>query len=478
MLLKIEVCQFLLNKFAAVLSFICLVSLSGTLSAATVSLVDNSKSSIGCEVKLEGVIEEGDVERLTAAIVEVKSRRDYWLDAVLNSYDFRVCFNSPGGSYLEGIEIARIIDVPTGVDEGDICESACFLAFMSGINTTFQENDFGVVWQDRVMHPLASVGYHAPALNIKAGNFSAEEVNKAYRIALFSVAELIKLRKEKYGSYIFRDYLFEDMLRIPPNKMKHIRTVEQAIKAQIMVFPVVFPGVEKSLENASQYPQDKNYGGFAHACRAMGLMVDDFGVDEGPHRPKISTDQGYVFFSAAFDLGESGTGCELHQSIPDGSTSTWFVGDGSAKDGDANIGTQGSLAAFMYYPPLTEINTLKYPFNHAELNLEFLSGFGGKDDKRLLSCAVGDTTARVTNVQNFTNLRRQAGMNGQVTGPVPLGAQLSVINPGNFLRTDRCAAACNGTNQNAVKQCIDNNDVWIEVEYIGRRGFLSRKFLE
>ena len=98
--------------------------------------------------------------------------------------------------------------------------------------------------------------------------------------------------------------------------------------------------------------------------------------------------------------------------------------------------------------------------------------------RSLLSCGIKKPTATITNVQNYTNLRQQAGLNGQVIGQVPLSATISVFNPGSFLRYDRCAAACNGTNRNAIKQCIDNNDVWIEVQYNGRRGFLSRKFLE
>ena len=94
-----------------------------------------------------------------------------------------------------------------------------------------------------------------------------------------------------------------------------------------------------------------------------------------------------------------------------------------------------------------------------------------------LTCKVGKGGARLTNVKTFANLRQQAG-NGRVISQVPLGAQVSVINPGSFLRYERCAATCNGTNENAIKQCIDNNDVWIEVQYNGRKGFLSRKFLE
>ena len=95
-----------------------------------------------------------------------------------------------------------------------------------------------------------------------------------------------------------------------------------------------------------------------------------------------------------------------------------------------------------------------------------------------MTCAFTNTSGSITNVKNFTNLRQEAGLKGKTIGQVPLGASVSVVNPGGYLRYDRCAAACNGTNQNAIKACIDNNDVWIEVLYNGRRGFLSRKFLQ
>ena len=94
------------------------------------------------------------------------------------------------------------------------------------------------------------------------------------------------------------------------------------------------------------------------------------------------------------------------------------------------------------------------------------------------TCAIARSSAEIKNVQNYTNLRQKAGLNGQVIGQVPLGATVSVVSPGSFLRYDRCAAACDGTNQNTIKQCIDNNDVWIKVQHNGRSGFLSRKFLE
>jgi hypothetical protein len=98
--------------------------------------------------------------------------------------------------------------------------------------------------------------------------------------------------------------------------------------------------------------------------------------------------------------------------------------------------------------------------------------------KALNTCSINELTARISNVQNYTNLRQKAGLQGRVIGQISLGEKVSVVNPGDFLRYDRCAAACDGTNQNAIKQCIDNNDVWIKVQHNGRSGFLSRKFLE
>ena len=98
--------------------------------------------------------------------------------------------------------------------------------------------------------------------------------------------------------------------------------------------------------------------------------------------------------------------------------------------------------------------------------------------KALNTCSIKELIARISNVENYTNLRQQAGLNGRVIGQVGLGETVKIINPGTYLRYDRCAAACEGSNQNAIKACIDNNDVWIEVQHNGRRGFLSRKFLE
>ena len=93
-------------------------------------------------------------------------------------------------------------------------------------------------------------------------------------------------------------------------------------------------------------------------------------------------------------------------------------------------------------------------------------------------CWINEQTARISNVQNYTNFRQRAGLNQPVLGQISLGERVTLTNPGTYLRTDRCASICNESNQQLIKQCIDNNEVWIEVRYRGRVGYLSRKFVE
>ena len=96
----------------------------------------------------------------------------------------------------------------------------------------------------------------------------------------------------------------------------------------------------------------------------------------------------------------------------------------------------------------------------------------------MLACGISEPTTQVSNVQNYTNFRQRAGLNQPVLGQISLGERVTLTNPGTYLRTDRCASICNESNQQLIKQCIDNNEVWIEVRYRGRVGYLSRKFVE
>jgi hypothetical protein len=131
---------------------------------------------------------------------------------------------------------------------------------------------------------------------------------------------------------------------------------------------------------------------------------------------------------------------------------------------------------YLFYSPSTKIANL--PTTTEILNEKFTERFSYLRSSGAKECGFYNPVSRIIGVQSFTNLRQEAGLNGRVVGQIPLGATVQILNPGRYLRYDRCAAACDGANQNAIMQCIDNNDVWIEVQYNGRTGFVSRKFLE
>ena len=203
--------------------FITLMAPLSAVSAATFEIV--SGSAIGCSLKISGLIEQGDADRLKKFV------GDEWQP------EGRVCFDSPGGSFIEGIRLAEEMRGGTGVDEGDRCESACFLAFMAG---SFNRMEDRTPVTDRVMHPAARVGFHSPSLSIEDGQYTSAEISKAYALALRSIAELVRFREGR-PTYVFRDMLLDEMLRVPPDTMRFIETVGDAVLFDITVDPVILP---------------------------------------------------------------------------------------------------------------------------------------------------------------------------------------------------------------------------------------------
>lgn len=109
------------------------------------------------------------------------------------------------------------------------------------------------------------------------------------------------------------------------------------------------------------------------------------------------------------------------------------------------------------------------------------------------SCWLTSPTARVTNVNEYVNLRRQPDFSARVIRRVPLGEQvrpvrfdnLSVI--GQERARHSCINACQAFGANPddrsardrVQKCIDDNMLWYEItDARGNRGWVSRKFLK
>lgn len=467
---------------------VAVAMLGSSTTAATIEEV--SGSQIGCTLKVSGLLEDGDAERVASHVGEG------W------QYDGRICFDSPGGSFMEGLALARAIRrTPTGVDDGDRCESACFLAFMAG---TLHRMEDRTPVADRVMHPGAHVGYHAPSLRLPGGRYGAREVSEAYDLALLTIADLIQLRNERYISravygelYEFRDELIEDMMRTPPDTMRYVETVGDAAFLNIQIHPV-------------ELPENLTYRHAAQACRALGRISQDFDMTEEYNTPTLTITEGSASFSAFFNRGESASRCTityyLSGSAAPALNTDWTIGRAFVEDWwiDPN---DFEVAAYMHYPFDMPIVALRAPTGYSYANYardlrgmvpppagedRSHTGFNGGHTVPLSVCFPTSSDFVVTNVEEYVNIRQSPGFGGTVVEEAPLGSGLTLLasrnvsGVGTSQQIRRCQRVCerlqdapgNQSAQAGVRQCLDDNVLWYRVRTeAGNEGYVSGRFL-
>lgn len=152
--------------------------------------------------KLKGEIDEGDVQRLDAAIQVsgITHAQDPWRKMV-------VSLDSPGGSYHEGLDLAlafRRRGLSTVVRSGDQCLSACAIAFLGGAELPKDPNPVGEddplpdQLPDRSLEPGAVLGFHAPYLDVPNDSYDAATVADAYRSAVLGISRLVAIADRLY----------------------------------------------------------------------------------------------------------------------------------------------------------------------------------------------------------------------------------------------------------------------------------------
>ncbi|MCB1418542.1 MAG: hypothetical protein KDJ74_05890 [Notoacmeibacter sp.] len=157
----------------------------------------------------------------------------------------QICLDSPGGSFIEAISIARILSeklVGTRIGAGQRCESACALIFMAGSFNSFESGNYR--W--RVLHPQGRLGFHAPALQVEGGNYDSASITQAYDLAMATVARFIFdliLRKDFEDGPMMKVSLLGHMLNTPAAKMFYIDTIDQAARWDIDIGSIAVSGV-------------------------------------------------------------------------------------------------------------------------------------------------------------------------------------------------------------------------------------------
>jgi hypothetical protein len=453
-------------------------------SAATIRM--GGSQEMGCIMEIDGQIAKGDADTLTALIEDLGYPTGY------SPIGRRICLNSPGGILTEGLLIADVIanwNYGTAVPDGASCLSACAVAFLAG---RFNNPEAGGAFStDRVIHPRARLGFHAPSLLLGERAYSREEVDTAYAIALKSMAGILRHRATMLTA--IPDSLFLELLGTPPFEMTYLETVGQAAQWQIDVVPVAMPtgAVQSALSNACWHV-DSGLLDYA--------LSDNYSTDLEFSYEELTDDSLRAFSSREFRY-EGSAQCEVilyaSGAFNDGSAA---VSSGIARyiGGATDQDVSGIVYSYMLYPSEQRIETLPIArsgdtaqftafFRAAQTGGTAGSGLGGFN-----SCRLVNPQATVINVSEFVNLRAEPGLRAPIVGRVRLAEQVQVPDTGRLLplRDNReaqtCLSICNGLVDNPsafgmkeqAQACIDDNMLWYQiVDGRGTTGFVSRKFL-
>ncbi|MFY9325364.1 MAG: hypothetical protein WAO29_02785 [Candidatus Nanopelagicales bacterium] len=427
-------------------------------NAATIK--KHPPNTYGCSVSLTGEIVSGDSEVIKPLLYET-----YEISLSDDGrYGETLCLNSPGGDLNEGIKIANYVSeyyTSTVVYSNARCESSCAVIFLASGSPSIS--------------PDGTIGLHAPKLILPKGTFTEEDVAKAYDLSVFTIREIMKMPAFPPAGVRY-------MTSTPSSEMYIPKTFFEMSELGVTLLGFSFAPrqlpVEQQMENACRWAIWQTGGSnyFNNPTNRVMEFVGFKGVSSNVEELAIEAEFSVLDGEESYYPCNVKVGFRKNRvtgSLDYFSASVNVLGQEVSSN---YIGIYSPNASYLDIYRLPELSPDQFIAVAKAIEDDVLE----KDSENLQTpkCFISSPTSTITNVQNFTNLRRQAGLNGQVMVQVPLGASVSVVNPGNFLRTDRCASICNGTNQNAIKQCIDNNDVWIEVQHNGRRGFLSRKFLE
>jgi hypothetical protein len=502
---------------------------SGATKAATIEKI--MMPEMGCDILVSGTIASGDAATLRSALSasdqEIGEEMDYpILTAPMIGMRppgrARVCFNSNGGSFVEGLEIAKLlIEYRKGsaVGANMICESACALAFMGGSTSVsgIESSDD----TDRVLHPRGLLGFHAPSLVVPNGQYDETTVSQAYNVALAALRALSETKNIVFRGYVpgtdqatyfrfsFPESLLLEMLGTPPDQMRYVRTVGEASRWDIRVGPIRFPALTSpyarfaaACDNLVSYFGEAREFAFetppfleaqrgrlvAFEVQAAGDLSSYGGSEPSPWRGA----RGENGLRLIADIGEYSYECDVEIFAYEQAAFDSFI-----PVGGVIFDSRRLFYPFQLFDPATEIAKLEPQLGQENDIKSIISSLSSEVAETVAAsartCWLTSPTARITNVNEYANIRTQPDFSAPVVRQVPLGEAVRAQRADNITiigqERDRqsCFNACQAFGQNAedraardrAQQCINDNMLWYEItDSRGNRGWVSRKFLE
>ncbi|NDW04672.1 hypothetical protein [Jiella pacifica] len=224
-----------------------------------------------CTLELAGPIVAGDAERLADRL----------------EFGGILCLRGPGGSYPEGVKLALMLHekgIATEVRAEQSCLSACAIAFMGG--STVTETDLGA-FPHRYLHKDATLGFHAPYLEIGEGDFDRESVLSAYQAAIQAIGLLIANRE----TLNLPTQLIEALLEKGSDDFEFVDTVDEAGLYKIGLFGYGDLSYGRALGaacwNANAWKNRNEFG-------QIGDPPSDEFIYENTYRPESTAEAGDV----------------------------------------------------------------------------------------------------------------------------------------------------------------------------------------
>jgi ATP-dependent protease ClpP protease subunit len=157
-----------------------------------------------CNFYLEGQIISGDAKRLQAIVATWRQKH--------KTDTPRLCLNSPGGSFEEGLLIARFLTQwveggGTAIEAGAKCFSACAIIFMAGTYPWIGE-------RNRFLNVNGMIGFHAPYVDpskMAGQTYSAPQLAAALNSGIQTVNQMVKLGRGRAPHFFDADLALQQI---------------------------------------------------------------------------------------------------------------------------------------------------------------------------------------------------------------------------------------------------------------------------
>ena len=219
----------MLSKLIRQLAFL-IILITDFLSAGSLQAREiTPEFNLKCAYQVKGAITDRTLRELVQSADSIDESMWYENTAI--------CLDSPGGDFVAGKKIARLINQKgwrTAVKSKANCLSACAIAFMGGTDSVGMYN-----YRSRVVYPGGTIGFHAPRLVIDKGLYSGTTVSHAYQTALISIKGLIDMVETKFthgNSALFNNYLLDKVISTPPTGLWQPRTINEAALADMDIW--------------------------------------------------------------------------------------------------------------------------------------------------------------------------------------------------------------------------------------------------